>query len=92
MGRPHKKTEIKDLCPQAFRVIGNITWLQRRYNTSDEEIVRALGKSKNTWLNRKSAPWDFTVEELTNIAAIWNLKPEQLMVEPRLIVEPAEIL
>lgn len=88
----HKKQKIEDIFPGAFRVIANITWLRKRYNTSEEEIIAAIGKSQGTWINRKREPWTFTMEELTNIAALWGLTPEQLMVEPRLIVEPAEIL
>ncbi len=92
MGRPAKKKTVADIYPQAFRIIANITWLQRRYNTTESEIVKAFGKTQNTWIDRKQKPWTITVEELTNIAEIWGLTPEQLMVEPRLIVEPCEVL
>lgn len=92
MGRPAKKRAVEDIYPEAFVVIGNITWLQKRFNTPESEIIQAFGKNQNTWIKRKNQPWDLSIEELTNIAGIWGLKPEQLMVQPKLIVEPCEII
>lgn len=86
------KLTARDIYPEAYRVLANIIWLSQRYDTPEDDIVSALGKTKNTWITRKKEPWNFTVKELKNIADLWGLTPQQLMVEPRLVVEHEEII
>lgn len=96
MERTTKKSAAKitarDIYPEAYRVLANITWLAQRYDTPEEDIVSALGKTQNTWITRKKEPWNLTIKELKNIADLWGLTPQQLMVEPRLVVEYEEII
>lgn len=80
---PEKKgRSAQEIYPEAFCVLGNIEWLSRRHGTTEDELARAMGCSRQTLRLRKEKPWDFRVDELTNIGRLWGLTPMQLMVEP----------
>ncbi len=83
-GKTPEKRErtVKDIYPEAFRVLGNIEWLSKRHGTTEDELARAMGCSRQTLRQRQAKPWDFRVDELTNIGRLWGLTPQQLMVEP----------
>lgn len=85
---PKKRPTVRELYPQAFTVLDNIRGLCATYHTSDEEIVKAMRGSRSTLARRKRMPWQFTIDELTDIAALWSMTPEQLMVKPRYEVPP----
>ena len=44
MGRPAKKRAVEDIYPEAFVVIGNITWLQKRLTRRNQKLSRRLEK------------------------------------------------
>lgn len=82
MATKTKKT-VKDIYPSAFTVLQNIRALSAFYGTTDAELIRAMGGSASTLARRRRCPWQFTTAELTDIARLWGLTPEQLMVQPK---------
>ena len=87
-----KSKTIQDLHPEAFLLAFNIEQFARRYGTTDEELSAAMGgKSVDTLNRRRKKPWEYQYSEIAGIAKLWGLTPGQLTVEPRYIVEAAEI-
>ena len=48
------------------------------------ELAQAAGMTVRTLINRKSAPWTFTIGELRDIANVWELTVNDLMSELRI--------
>lgn len=83
MAKRVRKT-IEEIHPAAFRALANIRMLKAVYGTSDDTLAAAAGISKRTLINRKNAPWTFTVGELRDIANIWELTVNDLVSELRI--------
>ena len=85
MAKRGRKT-IEEIHPAAFRALANIRLLKAAYGTTDETIARAAGMTVRTLVNRKNAPWTFTIGELRDIANVWELTVNDLMSELRICV------
>jgi hypothetical protein len=56
------------------------------YGTTDAQLAEAAGMTVRTLINRKNAPWTFTIGELRDIANVWELSVNDLMSELRICV------
>lgn len=85
MAKRGRKT-IEEIHPAAFLALRNIQKLKGIYGTTDDRLAEAAGISKRTLINRKNAPWTFTIGELRDIANVWELSVNDLMSELRICV------
>lgn len=83
-----EKKTLRELYPAAYIIADNIRALSARYGTTDADIARVMRGSLATVSRRKHEPWRFTVDELTDIAKLWSMTPEQLMIKPKYEVVP----
>lgn len=70
--------------PEAYCALGNIEWLSKRHGTTDDDLARAMGCSRQTLNLRREEPWEFRMREYENIAKLWGLTVQQLLAEPML--------
>ena len=85
MAKRGRKT-IEEIHPAAFLALKNIRMLKGIYGTTDAQLAQAAGMTVRTLINRKSAPWTFTIGELRDIANVWELSVNDLMSELRICV------
>lgn len=85
MAKRGRKT-IEEIHPAAFKALSNIRMLKAMYGTTDETIARAAGMTVRTLINRKNAPWTFTIGELRDIANVWELSVNDLVSELRICI------
>ena len=83
MAKRGRKT-IEEIHPAAFLALKNIRMLKGIYGTTDAQLAQAAGMTVRTLINRKSAPWTFTIGELRDIANVWELTVNDLMSELRI--------
>lgn len=80
MAKRGRKT-IEEIHPAAFLALKNIRMLKGIYGTTDAQLAQAAGMTVRTLINRKNAPWTFTIGELRDIANVWELSVNDLMSE-----------
>jgi hypothetical protein len=85
MAKRGRKT-IEEIHPAAFLALKNIRMLKGIYGTTDAQLAQAAGITVRTLINRKNAPWTFTIGELRDIANVWELSVNDLMSELRICV------
>lgn len=85
MAKRGRKT-IEEIHPAAFLALKNIRILKGIYGTTDAQLAQAAGMTVRTLINRKNAPWTFTIGELRDIANVWELSVNDLMSELRICV------
>lgn len=85
MAKRGRKT-IEEIHPAAFLALKNIRMLKGIYGTTDAQLAQAAGMTVRTLINRKNAPWTFTIGELRDIANVWELTVNDLMSELRICV------
>lgn len=85
MAKRGRKT-IEEIHPAAFLALRNIRMLKGIYGTTDAQLAQAAGMTVRTLINRKNAPWTFTIGELRDIANVWELSVNDLMSELRICV------
>ena len=85
MAKRGRKT-IEEIHPAAFLALKNIRMLKGIYGTTDAQLAEAAGMTVRTLINRKNAPWTFTIGELRDIANVWELTVNDLMSELRICV------
>jgi hypothetical protein len=85
MAKRGRKT-IEEIHPAAFLALKNIRMLKGIYGTTDAQLAQAAGMTVRTLINRKNAPWTFTIGELRDIANVWELSVNDLMSELRICV------
>lgn len=85
MAKRGRKT-IEEIHPAAFLALKNIQMLKAAYGTTDAQLAQAAGMTVRTLINRKNAPWTFTIGELRDIANVWELSVNDLMSELRICV------
>lgn len=85
MAKRGRKT-IEEIHPAAFLALRNIRMLKGIYGTTDAQLAQAAGMTVRTLINRKNAPWTFTIGELRDIANVWELTVNDLMSELRICV------
>jgi transcriptional regulator with XRE-family HTH domain len=85
MAKRGRKT-IEEIHPAAFLALKNIRMLKGIYGTTDAQLAEAAGMTVRTLINRKNAPWTFTIGELRDIANVWELSVNDLMSELRICV------
>ena len=85
MAKRGRKT-IEEIHPAAFLALKNIRMLKGIYGTTDVQLAQAAGMTVRTLINRKNAPWTFTIGELRDIANVWELSVNDLMSELRICV------
>lgn len=83
MAKRGRKT-IEEIHPAAFLALKNIRILKGIYGTTDAQLAQAAGMTVRTLINRKNAPWTFTIGELRDIANVWELSVNDLMSELRI--------
>lgn len=83
MAKRGRKT-IEEIHPAAFLALKNIRMLKGIYGTTDAQLAQAAGITVRTLINRKNAPWTFTIGELRDIANVWELSVNDLMSELRI--------
>lgn len=83
MAKRGRKT-IEEIHPAAFLALKNIRMLKGIYGTTDAQLAQAAGMTVRTLINRKNAPWTFTIGELRDIANVWELSVNDLMSELRI--------
>ena len=83
MAKRGRKT-IEEIHPAAFLALKNIRMLKGIYGPTDAQLAQAAGMPVRTLINRKSAPWTFTIGELRDIANVWELTVNDLMSELRI--------
>jgi hypothetical protein len=83
MAKRGRKT-IEEIHPAAFLALKNIRILKGIYGTTDAQLAQAAGMTVRTLINRKNAPWTFTIGELRDIANVWELTVNDLMSELRI--------
>jgi hypothetical protein len=83
MAKRGRKT-IEEIHPAAFLALKNIRILKGIYGTTDAQLAHAAGMTVRTLINRKNAPWTFTIGELRDIANVWELTVNDLMSELRI--------
>jgi hypothetical protein len=83
MAKRGRKT-IEEIHPAAFLALKNIRMLKGIYGTTDAQLAQAAGMTVRTLINRKNAPWTFTIGELRDIANVWELTVNDLMSELRI--------
>ena len=85
MAKRGRKT-IEEIHPAAFLALKNIRMLKGIYGTTDAQLAQAAGMTVRTLINRKNAPWTFTIGELRDIANVWELTVNDLMSELRICI------
>lgn len=80
------RKSIEEIHPAAFLALKNIRMLKGIYGTTDAQLAQAAGMTVRTLINRKNAPWTFTIGELRDIANVWELSVNDLMSELRICV------
>ena len=85
MAKRGRKT-IEEIHPAAFLALKNIRMLKGIYGTTDAQLAQAAGMTVRTLINRKNAPWTFTIGELRDIANVWELSVNDLMSELRICI------
>lgn len=85
MAKRGRKT-IEEIHPAAFLALKNIRMLKGIYGTTDAQLAQAAGMTVRTLINRKNAPWTFTIGELRDISNVWELSVNDLMSELRICV------
>lgn len=80
MAKRGRKT-IEEIHPAAFLALKNIRILKGIYGTTDAQLAQAAGMTVRTLINRKNAPWTFTIGELRDIANVWELSVNDLVSE-----------
>lgn len=78
MAKRGRKT-IEEIHPAAFKALANIKLLKAAYGTTDKRLAEAAGITVRTLINRKNAPWTFTIGELRDIAGVWELTANDLI-------------
>lgn len=67
------------VCRQAYAIADNIKKYSAIYGTSDIQIAQAMGVSRSTFYRKREKPWTFTIEEVINVAGLWNKSTEQML-------------
>lgn len=86
MAKRGRKT-IEEIHPAAFLALKNIRMLKGIYGTTDAQLAEAAGMTVRTLINRKNAPWTFTIGELRDIASVWELTVNDLVSELKIVGE-----
>jgi hypothetical protein len=86
MAKRGRKT-IEEIHPAAFLALKNIRMLKGIYGTTDAKLAEAAGMTVRTLINRKNAPWTFTIGELRDIASVWELTVNDLVSELKIVGE-----
>ncbi len=86
MAKRGRKT-IEEIHPAAFKALANIRFLKGVYGTTDEVLAKAAGITVRTLINRKNAPWTFTIGELRDIANVWEMSVNDLVSDLKIVVE-----